>query len=104
MNGRRGDASVDRWRERFERERMDAEVKTERLTRRAELRSAGEEEISEVIHQEALERQRKKESEPPPSKATPLVVVLTVARKFPPWGAVVVALAAIAAWVFLKSR
>lgn len=40
----------------------------------------------------------------PPSKVSPLVIVLTVAKKFPAWGAVIVALAAIAAYVFLQTR
>jgi hypothetical protein len=44
----------------------------------------------------------KPESEPPPSKLSPLVVVWVVARKFPPWGAVIVALAGIAAYVMLR--
>ncbi len=40
--------------------------------------------------------------EVPASKVSPLVIVLTVARKFPAWGAVIVALAAIAAYVYLN--
>ncbi len=100
-----GDAAADKWRERFEKLRREEERAIDRLEVRADMKSMGEEEISEVIEQRALDRQRNREgSEPPPSKPTPLVVVLTVARKFPPWGAVLVALAGIAAYVFLRTR
>ena len=44
----------------------------------------------------------KKESDPPPSKLSPLVVVWVVVRKFPPWGAVAVAIAGIVAYVMLN--
>jgi len=44
----------------------------------------------------------KPESEPPPSKLSPLVVVWVVARKFPPWGAVAVAIAGIIAYVLVR--
>ncbi len=45
-----------------------------------------------------------KVSEPPGSKVSPVHIVFTVVRKFPPWGAVVVAVVAIAAYVYLKTR
>lgn len=43
----------------------------------------------------------KPDSDPPPSKLSPLVVVWVIVRKFPPWGAVAVALAGILAYVVL---
>lgn len=46
---------------------------------------------------------RKVESDaPPPSKVSPLTIAWLLARKFPPWGAVIVALAGIAAYVLLR--
>jgi hypothetical protein len=46
---------------------------------------------------------RKVESDaPPPSKVSPLAIAWLLVRKFPPWGAVIVALAAIAAYVLLR--
>jgi hypothetical protein len=99
-----GEALADKWRERFEHDARQEELALTRLDVRADMKSMGEDEISSVIDQRALEAQRQKGSEPPSGKATPLVVVLTVARKFPPWGAVLVALAAIAAYVWLKTR
>lgn len=100
-----GDAVADKWREEFERNRKETDVPLTRLEVRADMKSSGEEELSDVIDRETLERQRVKgiESEPP-SKASPYVIVLTVVRKFPAWGAVIVALAAIAAYVALKLK
>lgn len=99
-----GDAVADKWQERIEKGRKETDVSLTRLEVRAELKSAGEEELSSVIEQETLARQRTKEaaSSEPPSKASPAVIVLTGVRKFPPWGAVIVALAAIAAYVVLQ--
>lgn len=96
-----GDAKADLTREVFARNDDALDNAITRLEIRADMKSLGEEEISAVIDQRALEVQRQKESDPP-SKATPMVVVLTVVRKFPAWGAVLVALAAIAAYVVLK--
>lgn len=46
---------------------------------------------------------RKVESDPaPPSKVSPLGIAWLLVRKFPPWGAVLVALAGIAAYVLLR--
>jgi hypothetical protein len=98
-----GGAKADQWRDKFDKGRRESELAIERLRYRAELRSENFEEDTGVIHREALERQKKRDaSEPPSSKASPGVVVLTVVRKFPAWGAVLVAIAAIAAWAFLK--
>ncbi len=60
-----GNASADRWRELFEQRRKEADAAVTRLEVRADMKSFGEEEISEVIEQRSLEAQRKKESEPP---------------------------------------
>lgn len=103
-DGKPGDASADRWREEFEKRRKESDLALTRLEVRADMKSAGEEELSDVIDRETLERQRAKaavESEPP-SKASPTVIVLTMVRKFPAWGAVIVALAAIAAYVAIQ--
>lgn len=97
-----GEALADKWREQFEKDRREEELALTRLEVRADMKSMGEDEISEVIDQRTLER-HKKDSEPP-AKAGVLVIVQTVARKFPPWGAVIVALAALAAYVYLQTR
>ncbi len=100
--GNPGDASSSKWKETFEKLRKESDASLTRLEVRAELKSAGEEELSDVIDRETLERQRVKEESVPPSKATPTVVVLTLVRKIPTgWGAVIVVLAGIAAYVFL---
>lgn len=102
--GKPGNASADKLREEFERRRKESDLSLTRLEVRADMKSAGEEELSDVIDRETLERQRAKdtsESEPP-SKASPTVIVHTMVRKFPAWGAVIVALAAIAAYVALE--
>jgi len=100
-----GDASADKWRERFEKLRREDDRGNDRLEVRAEMKSMGEDEVSAVIDQRALEKQQQREkSDPPPSKSSPLIVVLTVAKKFPPWGAVIVALAALATWAYVKTH
>jgi hypothetical protein len=98
-----GDAVADKARDEFDKNRRERELAIERLRIRAEMRSENFEEDSKVIHAEADRRVSEREgSEPPPSKVSPLVIVLTVVRKFPQWGAVLVALAAIAAYVALR--
>lgn len=99
-----GDALADKWREQFDRDEREEELALTRLDVRADMKSMGEEEISSVIDQRALEARRKKDSEPPASKASPLVIVFTVAKKVPPWGAVIVILAGMALYAFLKTR
>jgi hypothetical protein len=42
------------------------------------------------------------QTEPPPSKLSPLAIAWLFVRKFPPWGAVIVALAIVVAYVVLK--
>jgi hypothetical protein len=44
----------------------------------------------------------KPDTQPPPSKVSPVTVVFVAVRKMPPWGVVLVALAGIAAYVALK--
>jgi len=103
-SGKPGESLADKWRETFEKNRKESDLSLTRLEVRAEMKSAGEDELSDVIDRETLERQKVKEAieSSPPSKASPYVIVLTVVRKFPAWGAVIVALAAIAAYVALK--
>jgi hypothetical protein len=103
-DGKPGDASADKAREEFTRNQKESELALTRLEIRAEQRSSNWEEDSGVIHAEALQRvaAREVESDAPPSKASPTVIVLTMVRKFPAWGAVLVALAGIGAYVALK--
>lgn len=104
-DSKRGDAAADKWRETFDRNRRETDVSLTRLEIRAEQRSEhGFEEDTGVIHLQADQRvaeRAKTDSEAPPSKVSPLVIVLTVVRKFPAWGSVLVALAAIAALTYL---
>lgn len=96
---------TDKWRDTFEQNRRETDLSLTRLEVRAEQRSENFEEDSAVIHLEAAKRVAEREgSDPPPSKASTGVIVLTVVRKFPAWGAVIVALAAIAAYVLLRLR
>ncbi len=97
-----GDAVGDKWLDTFEKHRKATDAALTRLEVRADMKSMGEEEVSSVIDQRALEVQREREESP--EKAGPLVIVLTVVRKFPPWGAVLIGLAAIAAYVALQLR
>lgn len=98
-----GDAAADKWQDEFSKNQRDTDLALTRLEVRADLKSSGEEELSDVIDRETMQRHAVKvaaESDPP-SKASAYVIVLTVARKFSPVGAVIVALAAIAAYVIL---
>lgn len=99
-----GDASADKWRETFQANRTDTDLALTRLEIRAEQRSVGDEEDSAVIYVEAAKRVAERIESIPPSKASPAVIVLTVVRKFPAWGAVIVALSVVAAYVFLHSK
>lgn len=99
-----GDAVADKWRDTFEKNRKESDLPLTRLEIRAEQRSSNELEDTGVIHLKAEERMALKalDSDPPASKATPTVIVLTLVRKIPTgWGAVVVVLAGIAAYVWL---
>lgn len=69
----------------------DAKLAIERLRTRAELRSAGEDELSDVIEQEARRRVETPSSTPAPAKG--LVAVLNT---LPAWSRVVVVLAILA--------
>jgi hypothetical protein len=78
-----GEASADKWRERFEHKRKESEVALTRLEVRADMKSKGEEEISSVIEERTLEAQRRKMSDPPGKDklwAIPVVIV----RRVPP--------------------
>jgi hypothetical protein len=44
----------------------------------------------------------KQQSDPPPSKVSPLSIAWLMAKKFPPWGAVLVAIACIIAFVLTR--
>lgn len=99
-----GDALADKARDEFDKNRRDRELAIERLKIRAEMRSENWEEDTGVIHQQAEQRlaaRAKPDSDAPPSKVSAYVIVWTVVRKFPAWGSVLVALAAIAALTFL---
>jgi len=104
-DSKRGDAVADKWRETFERNRKETDGPITRLEVRADMKSSGEEELSDIIDQETLKRQAAKDSDPP-TKANLYVIGLTIVKKFPPMGAVIVAvvlgLATIAAYVALK--
>ena len=60
-----GDATADKWRERFEQGRKESETALTRLEVRADMKSKGEEEISAVIDERTLEAQRSKSTDPP---------------------------------------
>lgn len=98
-----GDALADQARDEFEKNRKERELAILRLEFRAQMRSdPDEEEDTGVIHQRALEAQRRQESEPPSGK----VRVATAVLKLLPegWGRVIVVLAGIAALTFLAAR
>jgi hypothetical protein len=97
-----GDAKADQWRERFEKGRKESDLALERLKIRAEMRSANWEEDSSVIHMQAAANMKAKESEAPSSKTNVFIIIGTAVKKLPPWGTVIVLLAAIAAYVFLR--
>ena len=105
-DGKPGNASADRKREEFEKNRKETDLALTRLEVRAEQRSehGEEEEDTGVIHVKAAQivAKREAESDAPPSKASPTVIVLTVVRKMP-WPALAFLLAlGMAAYVFLK--
>ncbi len=83
-----GIASADKWRERFEHNRKKSESALTRLEVRAEMKSAGEEEISAVIDERTLEAQRRKSSAPPGKDklwAIPVVIVRRVSPTALAW-------------------
>jgi hypothetical protein len=97
-----GVAVADKWRETFEASRKETDLALTRLEVRAEQRSFGDPEDTGVIHVEAAKRVAERMETDPPKSVGPVQVIFVMARKFPPWGAVLVALAAIAAYVALK--
>jgi len=83
-----GVASADKWRERFEHGRQKSEASLTRLEVRAEMKSAGEDEISAVIDERTLEAQRRKMSDPPGKDklwAIPVVIVRRVSPTALAW-------------------
>lgn len=99
---KRGDAVADQWREKFDKNRRERELSTERLRIRAEMRSQDLEEDTGVIHREALERQRKKESDPPSGKAKAAATILKLLPEG--WGRVIVVLAGMAMVTYLAGK
>lgn len=103
MTMKPGDALADKARDEFDKNRRERELSIERLKVRAEIRSSpDEEEDTGVINLRAQQNMAAREPENTPARPTVLHVTLTLARKFPPWGAVLVALAAIVAYVLLR--
>jgi hypothetical protein len=86
-NGKPGDAKADVAREKFESNDRILDGAIMKLEFRAEMKSAGEEEISSVIDQRVLEAQRRKSSLPPKDKlwAIPVVIVRRVSPTALAW-------------------
>ena len=100
----RGDAVADKWRDRFEKAQRETDNALTRLDVRADMKSIGEDEISEVIDQRVLEAQRQKDDAKPENR---VIGVLNVALGFKQWPqvialAILVAGALAAYW--LKTR
>lgn len=68
-NEKPGDAKADVAREKFRANDNELDVAITKVEFRADMRSAGEEEISAVIEQRTLEAQRKKVSSVPPGNS-----------------------------------
>lgn len=97
---KRGDAVADQWRERFTKSRRETDLALTELDVRADMKSMGEEELSDVIEREALERQRKKSD--PPSQRGPWFI-LTIPLRIKSWPQVVgFAIAALLTAVLVK--
>ena len=100
-----GNASADKWRERFEHGRQKSEASLTRLEVRAEMKSHGEEEISAVIDERTLEAQRRKASEAPGKEKLWAIPVVIVRRASPTALGWLTALALIlAAIVYILTR
>ncbi len=87
-SGKPGDAKADVAREKFESNNRNLDAAITKLEIRAEMKSAGEEEISSVIDQRALEAQRLKVSDPPGKDklwAIPVVIVRRVSPTALAW-------------------
>ena len=98
-----GDAVAEKWAARFEKGRREEERSIDRLDVRADMKSFGEEEISEVIDQRAIERTKQREgSDPPSGNAKAAATILKLLPEG--WGRVVVVLAGIAALTFLAAK
>lgn len=99
---KRGDAVADQQREKFLKARRETDLALTELDIRADRRSQDFEEDSAVILQEALERQRKKESDPPSGKAKAAGYILKLLPEG--YGRVIVVLAVIAAVTYLVGK
>jgi hypothetical protein len=98
----RGDAAADKWRERFEKAQRETDNALTRLDVRADMKSMGEDEISEVIDQRTLEARKKSD---PPGGVVKHAFSLARSMKSD-WAkvALIVSLAAIGAIVYVMTR
>lgn len=96
-----GDAKADVAREKFKRNNDALDDAITRLEIRAEMKSLGEDEVSAVIDQRALEAQRKKESEPPSGYARQATWFIRSVRGWPQAVVGLAALALAAWWMWL---
>lgn len=103
-------ARGDVLRDQYDVNRHDRNAANTRVEIRAELReSTEEEEDTGVIDQRMLELRHRRElptvpETPIPEKPTAWHVALAALRRVPPWGIVLVSLAAIIAWTVLRLR
>lgn len=84
---KRGDAVADAQRERFAKGRRESDLALTELEVRAEMKSMGEDETTDVIQREALERQKKKGSDPPSQRGP--WAILTIPLRIKSWPQVV---------------
>jgi hypothetical protein len=99
---KRGDAVADQQREKFLKGRRETDLALTELDIRADRRSQDFDEDSAVILQEALERQKKKESDPPSGKAKAAATILKLLPEG--WGRVIVVLAGMAMVTYLAGK
>lgn len=104
MSMKPGDAKKDRVQEELDKLIKEAELANLRVGMRAEMRSAGEEEISSVIDQRLLETQLRRASQPDSGTPAQVKGLARVLELLPMWGRVAVVLALIAAFVYLTAR
>lgn len=91
---------ADQWRDRFAKGRRESDLALTELDVRAEKKSMGEEETTDVIQREALERQKK--GSDPPSQRGPWFI-LTIPLRIKSWPQVVgFAIAALLVAVLVK--
>jgi hypothetical protein len=100
-----GEATADKWRERFEHNRQESESSLTRLEVRVDMKLKGEEEISAVIDERTLEAQRRKASDPPTKDklwAIPVVIVRRVSPTALAWLAALALILGAAVYIFTK--